>query len=109
MVQWDTATGSRVGQTLDDNDFSAINNIAFSPDGTVLAAGDDAANVTIWDPTTGSNILCHAVALLEWQLEWSRSGPLFRDSRQPHPAAMVPIRAGRTISKDLRHVPVARA
>ncbi len=44
---WDWAAGVRIGQPVDDEDGSAIDTVAFSPNGASLALGDFAGNVVL--------------------------------------------------------------
>jgi WD40 repeat protein len=47
------ASRQKIGQL---NDGSKVNSVAFSPDGTFLATGDDTGNVELWNVTTGRRV-----------------------------------------------------
>jgi WD40 repeat protein len=47
-VLWNTLTGTEVGKPLDEPDKSPFRSVAFSPNGAILAAGDDGGGVTLW-------------------------------------------------------------
>jgi WD40 repeat protein len=55
VLFWDPATGERVGQPLTGHARS-LNDLAFSPDGKLLATASTDKNVIIWDVATGQQV-----------------------------------------------------
>ena len=64
---WDVATGKQIGNPLTSNPLASntfaggsppngVNSVAFSPDGQILAAGDEDGKVRLWDVATGQQI-----------------------------------------------------
>jgi len=51
---WDLATGRQLGDIV--TGFGAINAVAFSPDGTTLATGDDDGAARLWKIDTSRQI-----------------------------------------------------
>jgi WD40 repeat protein len=51
VILWDAATGTRLGEPLLGHE-SGVTAAAFSPDGTVLASGDFAGDIRLWDVET---------------------------------------------------------
>jgi WD40 repeat protein len=51
VILWDASTGTRIGEPLLGHE-SGVTAAAFSPDGTVLASGDFAGDIRLWDVET---------------------------------------------------------
>lgn len=50
---WDVATGQQLQRFIVPRPAGYVNSLAFSPNGQVLAVGDDEGNIRRWDLTTG--------------------------------------------------------
>jgi WD40 repeat protein len=70
---WDPATGQPAGPLLHATHIvklhagvavKGVNGVAFSPDGKLLASGDENGNIRLWDPATGQpvGVPLHAAA-----------------------------------------------
>ena len=57
---WDLATRSKLGQLGLTNSSSQDLSAAYSPDGKILAIGDDEGNVVLWDTATRTQLAQHA-------------------------------------------------
>jgi WD40 repeat protein len=53
---WNAATGRPVASLRDPVGGASVHAVAFSPDGKVIAAGDDAGVITLWDAATGRRL-----------------------------------------------------
>ncbi len=63
VVLWDTVTGKRLATVNDPEEFGPysaglrnVYSVAFSPKGKLLAAGDEAGDVVLWDTVTGKRL-----------------------------------------------------
>jgi WD40 repeat protein len=83
----DATTGERVlqykGHDID------INDVAFSPDGSMLATGGDDGTLNVWDPTTGDLISSVAGEGPVWGPSFSAEGSLLSASWQDEGAVRI--------------------
>jgi WD40 repeat protein/DNA-binding SARP family transcriptional activator len=68
----DATTGGSVRRWIGHD--ADINDVAFSPDGTVLATGGDDGAVRTWDPTTGEMLLEVRGDGAAWHPSWNPDG-----------------------------------